>query len=126
MRGLRRIRPAVSSVIICTLHRPAFLRKCLEAVAALNPAADEILVVDNTQADREAQAIARSFSARYIVEPTTGLSHARNRGLAESKTDIVAYIDDDAAPNQDWLGLLLGPFEDSQVAVVTGNCSSSI
>ncbi len=108
------------TVIICTLHRPAFLRKCLEAVVALNPAADEILVVDNTQGDREAEAIARSFSARYVVEPTAGLSYARNRGLAESHADIAAFIDDDAVPNQDWLGLLMEPFKDSQVAAVTG------
>lgn len=108
------------SVIICTLHRPAFLRKCLEAVASLHPAADEVLVVDNTQGDQETEGIARSFSARYIVEPTAGLSYARNRGLAESSSDVVAFIDDDAIPNEDWLGFLLEPFKDSQVAAATG------
>jgi glycosyltransferase involved in cell wall biosynthesis len=108
------------TVVICTRYRPAFLTKCLEAVTALNPAADQILVVDNTQGDREAEAAARQFAARYIVEPTAGLSYARNRGLAECNTDIVAYIDDDALANQDWLGLLLEPFEDPRIAAVTG------
>ena len=108
------------TVVICTRNRPAFLSKCLEAVTALHPPADEVLVVDNTQGDKEAEVIARSFSARYAIEPNKGLSYARNRGLAESSTDIVAYIDDDAIPNPDWLGLLLGPFADQHVAAVTG------
>jgi glycosyltransferase involved in cell wall biosynthesis len=64
--------------------------------------------------------VARHFSARYVVEPSTGLSYARNRGLAESNTDIVAYVDDDAVPDQNWLGFLLEPFRDPKVAAVTG------
>lgn len=108
------------TVVICTRKRPAFLRSCLEAVTALNPAADEILVVDNTEGDQETEAVARDFAIRYTVESSPGLSHARNRGLAESYTDIVAYIDDDAVPHRGWLGVLLEPFEDSQVAAVTG------
>jgi glycosyltransferase involved in cell wall biosynthesis len=109
-----------ATVIICTRNRPAFLRKCLEGVAALHPGADVVLVIDNTQGDRETEAIARHFSARYIVEPNTGLSHARNRGLAESESDIVAYLDDDAIPDPNWLRFLLAPFEDANVAAATG------
>lgn len=93
---------------------------CLEGVKALQPAADEILVVDNTTGDAETEAIARQFAVRYVVEPAKGLSRARNRGLAESRSDIVAYIDDDAIPRGDWLGRLIGPFEDPRVAAGTG------
>lgn len=91
---------------------------------ALQPAADDVLVVDNTLGDTETEVMARQFSARYTVEPIKGLSRARNRGLAESTTDIVAYIDDDAVPRSDWLGSLLKPFEDPNVAVVTGRIVS--
>lgn len=109
-----------ATVVICTRNRPAFLRKCLEAVTAQNRLADEILVVDNTQGDAETEAVAREFCARYVAEPIAGLSYARNRGLAEATGDIVAYIDDDAVAYEDWLGRLLEPFEDQQVAAVTG------
>jgi glycosyltransferase involved in cell wall biosynthesis len=109
-----------ATVVICTLHRPGFLEKCLEGILALDPAADEILVVDNTTGDAETEAVARKFSARYTIEPTAGLSYARNRGLAESRTDIVAFVDDDAVPDPDWLRVLLQPFEDPNVAAVTG------
>lgn len=81
-------------------------------------------MVDNTQGDTETGIVARQFGARYVVEPMKGLSRARNRGLAESTTDIVAYIDDDAVPRRDWLGCLMGPFEDEQVAAVTGRIVS--
>jgi glycosyltransferase involved in cell wall biosynthesis len=54
------------------------------------------------------------------VEPTQGLSRARNRGLSESKSEIVAYLDDDTLPEEDWLQKILEPFADSRVAVVTG------
>jgi O-antigen biosynthesis protein len=115
-----RIEILTVTVIICTRNRPACLRSCLEGVKALDPPADEILVVDNTTGDAETEAIAGQFTARYVVEPAKGLSRARNRGLAESRTDIVAYIDDDALPRREWLGRLIAPFDDAQVAAVTG------
>jgi glycosyltransferase involved in cell wall biosynthesis len=96
------------------------LRKCLEAIVRLDPGADEILVVDNTAGDAKAEAVSRELGARYIVEASPGLSRARNRGLKESKSEIVAYVDDDAMPDVAWLGLLLEPFADPRVAAATG------
>ena len=109
-----------ATVVICTRDRPALLRRCLEAIACLERTPDEVLVVDNTSGDKETESVAREFSARYTFEPIPGLSRARNRGLAESKSEIVAYLDDDAVPNQRWLELLLEPFADPRVALVTG------
>lgn len=77
-------------------------------------------MVDNSEGDAATETVAREFSARYTVEPIKGLSRARNRGLTESTTDIVAYIDDDAVPDPDWLGRLICPFADAKVAAVTG------
>jgi glycosyltransferase involved in cell wall biosynthesis len=108
------------AVVICTRNRPALLRKCLEAITHLEPMPDEVIVVDNTSGDKETEAAARKFSARYTFEPIAGLSRARNRGLAESRSEIVAYIDDDALPTERWLEFLIEPFADSHVGVVTG------
>lgn len=55
-----------------------------------------------------------------MVEPIRGLSRARNRGLAECNTEIVAYLDDDAIPASDWLGILLEPFSNEKTAATTG------
>jgi cellulose synthase/poly-beta-1,6-N-acetylglucosamine synthase-like glycosyltransferase len=108
------------TVVICSRNRPALLGKCLEGVAALMPPPDEVLVVDNSDGNKETETMARKYSARYTVEATPGLSRARNRGMAESNTDIVAYVDDDATPDVHWLRFLLEPFADPQVASVSG------
>ncbi len=109
-----------ATVVVCTRNRSQLLGKCLEAVAALKPAPDEVLVVDNSAGDNEAEAIAKMFSARYSIEPVTGLSRARNRGMAESNTDIVTFLDDDSVPDEHWLEHILTPFADPKVAAVTG------
>lgn len=87
---------------------------------ALDPPADEILVVDNTHGDPQTKEISLRFGARYVVEPAVGLSRARNRGLVESTCDIAAYIDDDAVPRPHWAASLLTAFEDPKVGVVAG------
>jgi len=108
------------TVVICTRNRPAFLEKCLEAIAALKPPPNEVLVVDNSAGNEETESIARKFSVRYTVESIPGLSRARNRGMAESNTEVVAYLDDDATPDEHWLQFILAPFADPLVASVTG------
>lgn len=97
------------TIVVCTRNRPEALRCCLEAIARLTPPADEVLVVDNSQGDAETERVARELAARYVVERRAGLSRARNRGLAESRTEIVAFVDDDAIPSEDWLGKILTP-----------------
>lgn len=109
------------SIVICTRNRPDHLRECLEHVSALTPPADEVIVVDNSGGDEETEYLARVFGARYVLERTPGLSRARNRGLAESHCDIVAYLDDDCIPDSRWLDHLLRPFADERVAAVAGD-----
>lgn len=108
------------TVVICTRNRPALLQKCLSAVANLRPAPNQVLVIDNSEGDDDTRKVAQDYGARYIVEPRPGLSRARNRALTECDTDVLAYLDDDAIPAPDWLGLLMEPFDDEKVAASTG------
>jgi len=89
--------------VICTRRRPAFLTRCLSAVARLDPAPSEVIVVDNSPGDHQTRELAQKFGARYTLEPKAGLSRARQRGLAESKTEEVAFLDDEAVPERNWL-----------------------
>ena len=95
------------SLVICTRKRPVLLARCLSAVAHLNPAPSRVIVVDNTDGDEETKMAAAQFGARYVVEPRAGFGRARKRGLAECETDAVAYLEDDAIPDSDWLNALL-------------------
>jgi len=109
-----------ATIVVCTRNRPSFLRNCLQGIAKLEHAPEEVIVIDNTSGDKETEAAAREFGAIYLIEPNQGLSRARNRGLAESHSEIVAYLDDDATPDERWLGLIIEPFKDPQVTTVTG------
>src|SRR6185312_9569473 len=113
-----------ATVVICTRNRPADLNASLDAITRLNPGPDEILVVDNSDGDPATERAAREHGARCVVESGIGLSRARNRGLAESLSQIVAFIDDDALPTEDWLGQLLLAFADPRIALVYGEVES--
>ncbi|MGH9520247.1 MAG: glycosyltransferase family 2 protein, partial [Terriglobales bacterium] len=108
------------TVCVCTLNRPQQLRQCLQGLVRMAPAADEILVVDNSAGDPVTERLAREHGARYVVEPRLGLSRARNSAVAESTSDVVAFLDDDAVPDEKWLESLLQPFASPQVSTVTG------
>ncbi len=113
------------SIVICTRFRPVALCSCLAAISKLRRLPDEVLIVENSTGDRRTKDLAEEFSAGYIVEPAIGLSRARNRGLDSCTSEIVAYLDDDAVPDENWLNLLSEPFSDPRVAVVTGEVVTS-
>lgn len=109
------------SVIVCTRDRPEALARCLAALAALDPAPAEIVVVDNastTAATRDAAA--GRPGVRYVLEPRPGLDVARNTGLAVAGGAIVAFTDDDVEVPREWLGRLVACFADADVVAATG------
>lgn len=110
-----------ATVAICTRERPDDLTRALHAVSALRPAPAETIVVDNNPVTSRTQDVVAGFPhVRYLREGRPGLDAARNRALAEATTPIVAFTDDDAAPEPAWLGHLLQPFEDPRVLCTTG------
>lgn len=113
--------PLSLSVVICTCDRPEALRRCLRSLEALSQPPQEIVVVDNapsTEATR--QVVDQRPGVRYVAEPRSGLSAARNAGLRQSTGDIVAFTDDDVTVHPDWTARLKCCFADPAVQVVTG------
>ncbi len=110
-----------ATVAICTRERPEDLIRALRAVQALRPAPAAVLVVDNRPTtDRTRDAAARFPGVRYVREDRPGLDAARNRALREATTSIVAFTDDDAAPEPEWLARLLRSFDDPRVWCTAG------
>lgn len=99
------------SVIICTYNRDKFLYDALQHVAVNNFPAEnyEIVLINNNSTDNtesECQRFEKNFpqiNFRYFVETKQGLSHARNRGINESKGDILVFLDDDSFVKSDYL-----------------------
>lgn len=99
------------SVIICTYNRCESLKLTLDSLLLqgnLDNFSYEIIVVDNNSNDNTKTAVKSYLSKfncnfQYIFEPLQGLSIARNRGLKESKNQIVAFADDDVIVDNGWL-----------------------
>jgi glucosyl-dolichyl phosphate glucuronosyltransferase len=92
------------SVIICTYNREQYLHRAMKAVAEQDAdfALYELVVVNNCSTDATS-VICTSFRREFpelnytcVEEMEPGLSHARNRGIRESKGDILVFLDDDA------------------------------
>jgi cellulose synthase/poly-beta-1,6-N-acetylglucosamine synthase-like glycosyltransferase len=79
----------------------------------------EILVVDNASTDRTPEII-DTYPVRHLHQPRRGVSHARNRGIEESRGEIVAFIDGDCVAVTDWLRKLVAPFDDPEIGCVGG------
>lgn len=108
------------SVVVCTRDRALSLERCLEALQQLDYPTYEVVVVDNCSRDPAvAEVVARS-GFRYVRENRPGLDWARNRGIKESKYDLIAYVDDDALAAPGWLRGVAHGFEDPEVMAVTG------
>lgn len=103
---------------ICTYNRAALLPDAIQSLLNqnLSPAAYEILIVDNSSTD-ETAAIIQSYVAapkeamvRSAFASPLGLSHARNLAVQRARGDIIAFLDDDARAEPDWLAALLDTY----------------
>lgn len=107
------------SVVVCSCNGATTLRDCFDGLAKLDYPDYEVIVVDDGSKDCTA-AIASEYPFDLIATPNNGLSSARNTGLAVATGDIVAYIDDDARPDPDWLTYLAHTFMTTDYAGVGG------
>jgi GT2 family glycosyltransferase len=113
--------PLTASVVICTRDRPEDLHNALRAASRLAYKDCELIVVDNAPSSDATERVVEDFPrARYVREPRRGLDAARNRGVREATGDIVAFTDDDAVVEPEWLGALLANFGDARVMCTTG------
>lgn len=108
------------TVVICTRDRPAELERCLRAVRQIEYSSFEVLVVDNASSKAPVREVADRWCARYVIEPAIGLSRARNLGAHVSASDLIAYLDDDAVPEPQWLAALAREFQEPRTGAVSG------
>lgn len=84
------------SVVIPTFNRSASLRRALGSVCAQSLPPDEVIVVDDGSTDDTRLWIERDFpGVTYLYQPNTGVSAARNRGIAAATWEWIAFLDSD-------------------------------
>lgn len=100
--------PLPVSVQICTLNEEENVAHCLKAAIATRPA--EILVIDGGSSDRTVE-IAKSMGVKVIEAGPIGLAQQRRVGYQSTTQELVAFVDADDRPSQDWLEAMCREFE---------------
>lgn len=91
------------SVVVPAYNAAATMERCLQSLKAQSDKNYEVIVVDDGSADGTA-AISEKMGFRTVRLPANkGQAVARNRGVAQSSGEIIAFIDSDAAAPADWL-----------------------
>lgn len=98
------------SVIVCTYNpKDTVLNTCLEhiKVAAAHCQEIEVIIVDNNSdipvSSREYMANYLNDPFRVVVEKKQGLTPARLKGIQESGSDLLVFVDDDNFIREDFL-----------------------
>ncbi|MGD0199511.1 MAG: glycosyltransferase family 2 protein [Bryobacteraceae bacterium] len=113
------------TVVIPNWNRRGPLERLIGQLQAQTRPPEEILVVDNGSSDGSAEA-ARSRGARVIeLDRNAGFAVAVNRGIEETRTELVAVINNDVEPAPDWLERLGEALEQPQVWFASGRLRSA-
>ena len=116
------------TVVVCTYNRCQALAKALDSIAVqVMPKSVfwDVLIVDNNSSDKTRE-ISEKYCREnpdlfsYIFEPKQGLSQARNTGIQKSRGGIVAFTDDDAVVEPNWLWNLTRALHDGEWAGAGG------
>jgi heptose III glucuronosyltransferase len=87
------------SLVVPVYNVAHYLPRCLESLAALTPAADEIIVVDDGSTDDSPRILSEFASRlpqmRVIRQNNGGASIARNAGLDAARGTYLAFVDAD-------------------------------
>jgi glycosyltransferase involved in cell wall biosynthesis len=111
------VRPSLS-VVIVTHNRQGLITKALDGLLAQTVPQDafEVIVVDNASTDGTAARVGAYIrpgaNVRYLFEEIVGISTARNAGCRDARAPYVAFLDDDAIPDPDWVASILRAFEE--------------
>jgi glycosyltransferase involved in cell wall biosynthesis len=91
--------PPLVSVVIPTYNRAYCVARTIDSALAQSHQNLEILVVDDGSKDDTAAVIRARYGreprVRYVFQENTGVSGARNHGMAESQGEFVALLDSD-------------------------------
>ena len=107
--------PPSVSAIICTLGRTEPLRACLEALRQQTLRPDETIVVLGPCETAAEEFLATQAHIRLGRTPLANLCVSRNLGVRSARGEVVAFCDDDAVPQPEWLEHLVAPFRDARV-----------
>lgn len=85
-----------TSIVILTYNNPGILTRAIESALALDPPAQEVIVVDNASTDDTASVIEAQFpGVKLIRMDVNNPVAARNTGYEAAESDFVVSLDHD-------------------------------
>lgn len=106
------------SVVINTCNRGAYLGDTLRGLQQQLYDNFEVVLVNGPSIDNTEE-VAKRFNVRYYTAPFN-ISVSRNIGIKHAAGDILAFIDDDAVPEPEWLRDLVKAYDNPRVAAAGG------
>ncbi len=99
------------TICVCTYQRMELLERLLQAIAAQRSDGSfrfSCVIVDNDVSESGRSVVERMQSGfpasiRYSVEPARNFALVRNHAVSLASGDLLAFIDDDEVPREDWL-----------------------
>ncbi|QUQ67947.1 glycosyltransferase family 2 protein [Kutzneria sp. CA-103260] len=112
-----------SSVVICcyTERRWDDIVDAVKSLTEQTVAPHEVLLVVDHNEDLKRRAEGAFDAVKVLANKRSrGLSGARNTGVDHAVGEVVAFLDDDARADPQWLQRMLEPYADPAVAAVGG------
>lgn len=111
--------PSVSVVVVSRGRADALMR-CLLGLSQLQYDPFEIVVVADERGIKAAEGMGFAEHLKMVAFDQANISAARNLGLTHAAGEIVAFIDDDAVPEPQWLHYLTAPAVRADVGAMGG------
>ncbi|TFD69373.1 glycosyltransferase [Cryobacterium ruanii] len=112
-----KLRPGTVSVVLVNFRGASDTIEALEHLKRLNWPIDrlEIVVVENGSGDSSAAEIRTAAPHAKVVESTknTGFAGGCNLGVSHSSGEYIAFLNNDAKPDPDWVRAAVSKFEES-------------
>jgi glycosyltransferase involved in cell wall biosynthesis len=104
------LNPPTVSLVIPAYNEEKYIKSCLDSVISSGANFLEIVVVDNGSTDGTKEIAESCENVRVVSEERSGVMFARQRGIDETKGDIVAFIDADTKMLPGWYEQILEKF----------------
>jgi GT2 family glycosyltransferase len=113
---------AAVTVVIPTIGRPEHLARALSSLQQCHPRADEIIVVDQSDDDRTAAAVAAQPGQGLVRIRSSGKGRglAVNEGIRAAVNEIVMVVDDDCTVEPGWVDAGQRAIREDRHAIVCG------
>jgi GT2 family glycosyltransferase len=111
-----------AAVVVCVAsdQREGMLRACVDSLLAGTRVPDELFVVVDQNPALQERLASLPDAVQVMSTPRQGNSEGRNVGIRSATSDVVAFVDDDAAVEPAWLEHLMDAFEADDELVGAG------